>query len=148
MIIDENPGEINMFNWGLIPFWAKNDMIKKATLNVKIETVTEKPAFRNSIGKRCLTVASGYYEWQWLDPKGKIVPKDLNAIYNHPMKLSEFYNYGKIKSFPYTPNPENKDSFKISVVLKDDKGELLPEDLKEKICQKDNLVFIHPDSME
>lgn len=71
VVINENPGEIEMYNWGLIPFWAGNDAIKKATLNARIETVTEKPAFRNSVNNRCLVLATGYYEWQWLDPKGK-----------------------------------------------------------------------------
>lgn len=82
IITDENQGEIEMFNWGLIPFWAKDDTIKKATLNARIETVTEKPAFRNAVGNRCLIIANGYYEWQWLDSKGRqkqkysIQPKD------------------------------------------------------------------------
>ena len=82
IITNENPGEIQMFQWGLIPFWAKDDQIKKMTLNCKIETADEKPAFRNSVDNRCLVIADGYYEWQWLDSKGKekqkflIQPKD------------------------------------------------------------------------
>ncbi len=77
IISDENQGEIQMFNWGLIPFWAKDDKIKKATLNAKIETIAEKPSFRNSVKKRCLIIADGYYEWQWKDPKGKEKQKYL-----------------------------------------------------------------------
>ncbi|UJH91675.1 SOS response-associated peptidase [Antarcticibacterium sp. 1MA-6-2] len=77
VITAENKGEIQMFNWGLIPFWAKSDNIKKSTLNARIETATEKPAFRNSVENRCLTIANGYYEWQWLDPKGKQKQKYL-----------------------------------------------------------------------
>lgn len=49
VITDGNHGEIQLYNWGLIPFWAKDDKIKKMTLNAKIETVTEKPAYRNSV---------------------------------------------------------------------------------------------------
>ena len=71
VITDENDGEIQMFHWGLIPYWAKDDKIKKMTLNAKIETVATKPAFRNSVNKRCLIIADGFYEWQWLDSKGK-----------------------------------------------------------------------------
>ncbi len=77
VITNENPGEIQMFYWGLIPFWAKDDTIKKMTLNSKIETVEEKPAFRNSVDNRCLIIANGYYEWQWLDTKGKEKKKYL-----------------------------------------------------------------------
>ncbi|WP_339646945.1 SOS response-associated peptidase [uncultured Salegentibacter sp.] len=77
VISDENQGEIQMFNWGLIPFWAKDDKIKKMTLNAKIETISEKPSFRNSVKKRCLIIADGYYEWQWKDSKGKDKQKYL-----------------------------------------------------------------------
>jgi putative SOS response-associated peptidase YedK len=71
IIKDENPKIIQHYNWGLIPSWAKDENIKKNTLNARIETIEEKPAFRNSINKRCLVIANGFYEWQWLDAKGK-----------------------------------------------------------------------------
>lgn len=71
VIIDEKPQIITHYNWGLIPAWAKDEEIKKGTLNAKIETVHEKPSFKNSVNKRCLVIANGYFEWQWLDPKGK-----------------------------------------------------------------------------
>lgn len=77
VITDVANSEILFFNWGLIPFWAKNDQIKKSTLNAKIETVSEKPAFRDVTGNRCLILADGYYEWQWKDPKGKQKQKYL-----------------------------------------------------------------------
>jgi len=41
VITDENQGEIQMYNWGLIPFWAKDDKIKKMTLNAKIEMASQ-----------------------------------------------------------------------------------------------------------
>jgi len=71
IIIDAKPQLITHYNWGLIPSWAKDQDIKKFTLNAKIETLNEKPSFRNSINKRCLVIANGFYEWQWLDSKGK-----------------------------------------------------------------------------
>jgi putative SOS response-associated peptidase YedK len=71
VIIDEHPDVITHFSWGLIPSWAKDPEIRKYTLNAKIETLNEKPSFRNSINKRCLVIANGFYEWQWQDAKGK-----------------------------------------------------------------------------
>lgn len=71
VIIDTNPNIITHYNWGLIPSWSLNDEIRKMTINAKIETITEKPSFKNSINKRCLIIANGFYEWQWLDSKGK-----------------------------------------------------------------------------
>lgn len=77
VITDAAPREILFYNWGLIPFWAKNSDIRRSTLNARIETLVEKPAFRNSVDNRCLIIANGYYEWQWLDEKGKSKQKYL-----------------------------------------------------------------------
>lgn len=71
VITNSNREIIQFFQWGLIPFWAKDDSIKKITLNARIETIAEKPAFRNSVNNPCLIPADGFYEWQWLDEKGK-----------------------------------------------------------------------------
>lgn len=71
IITDNKPNIIQHYNWGLIPSWAKDEDIKKMTLNARIETIDEKPSFINSINKRCLVIANGFYEWQWLDSKGK-----------------------------------------------------------------------------
>lgn len=71
VILDESPALITQYCWGLIPAWAKDTSIQKYTLNAKIETVGEKPSFKNSVHQRCLVIANGYYEWQWLDAKGK-----------------------------------------------------------------------------
>src|SRR4051812_18955202 len=63
--------QIQLYRWGLIPPWAKDKTIRQYTLNAKIETLAEKPAFKTSLAKRCLVIADGFIEWQWLDPKGK-----------------------------------------------------------------------------
>ncbi len=70
VIVDEKPEIITHYNWGLIPSWSNNDEIRKLTLNARIETLEEKPSFKNSVNKRCLVIANGFYEWQWLDTKG------------------------------------------------------------------------------
>lgn len=77
VILNEQPNLIQALNWGLIPFWAKDTSISQYTLNAKVETLTEKPSFKNSINKRCLVIADGFYEWQWLDSKGKKKQKFL-----------------------------------------------------------------------
>jgi putative SOS response-associated peptidase YedK len=59
---------IEMFNWGLIPSWTKTitdaNSIKALTLNARIETIEEKPSFKNA--KRCIVASSGFFEWQTL----------------------------------------------------------------------------------
>jgi putative SOS response-associated peptidase YedK len=76
IIINEDQGNIrDDFSWGLIPQWCKDETIRKNTLNAKIETLDEKPAFRNAVHNRCLVIATGYYEWRWNDEKGKTKQK-------------------------------------------------------------------------
>lgn len=71
IISNQNPEVVNYYHWGLVPHWAKDTSIKQYTLNAKIETLDEKPSFRDCINNRCLVIADGFYEWQWLDRKGK-----------------------------------------------------------------------------
>lgn len=85
IIIDENPTEILHYNWGLIPSWAKDESIQKMTLNARIETIEDKPSFKNSINKRCLVIADGFYEWQWHDTKGKNKTKYEIGIKDHEL---------------------------------------------------------------
>lgn len=82
VITNKQPNTIQLFNWGLIPFWAKDDSIKKNTLNARIETIHEKPSFRNAVNNRCLILADGFYEWQWIDDKGKQKQKYLITLSN------------------------------------------------------------------
>jgi len=71
IITAKEPSRIQMFQWGLIPPWAKNDEIQKNTLNARLETIHEKPSFKYVLQNRCLIPADAFFEWQWLDPKGK-----------------------------------------------------------------------------
>ena len=51
--------------WGLIPHWARDKNIKASSFNARVETLTQKPFFRDSIkSKRCIIPATGFYEWQ------------------------------------------------------------------------------------
>lgn len=72
IITNSNPDIISTnFTWGLLPSWSKDLNIRKNTLNARIETIEEKPSFKNITQNRCLIIATSYYEWRWLDEKGK-----------------------------------------------------------------------------
>jgi putative SOS response-associated peptidase YedK len=71
IITNHLENEIQLYHWGLIPAWAKDNSIRAYTLNAKLETLTEKPSFKDNIKNRCLIIADGFFEWKWLDPKGK-----------------------------------------------------------------------------
>jgi putative SOS response-associated peptidase YedK len=64
VILHMDTSAIKMVNWGLVPHWAQDISIRKYTLNARIETLTEKPAFRSSVANRCIVLTDGFYEWQ------------------------------------------------------------------------------------
>lgn len=80
VLAHDRPDRIRFFNWGLIPAWSKDDAIKKYTLNAKIETIHEKPSYRDSAKNRCLVIVDGFYEWKWLDAKGRQKEKYLITL--------------------------------------------------------------------
>ncbi|MDR4987861.1 MAG: SOS response-associated peptidase [Bacteroidales bacterium] len=60
---------LQLFSWGLIPFWVKAEeqaaTIRKGTLNAVSETVFEKPSYKHSIRtRRGLLPISGFFEWR------------------------------------------------------------------------------------
>jgi putative SOS response-associated peptidase YedK len=64
----DKPGEIQVFQWGLIPFWVRDkdtaEKIRNGNYNAKSETAWEKPSFRSSIkSKRCLILTHGFFEY-------------------------------------------------------------------------------------
>jgi putative SOS response-associated peptidase YedK len=85
VILHKKPTVITLCQWGLIPSWAKDIDIRKYTLNAKIETITEKPSFKNSVNNRCLVIVDGFYEWKWLDEKGKQKQKYLITLKDEPL---------------------------------------------------------------
>lgn len=72
VILNTSPEIISTnFHWGLVPSWSKDLDFRKNTLNARIETIQEKPSFKNITQNRCLVIASSFFEWHWLDEKGK-----------------------------------------------------------------------------
>jgi len=84
---------IQQYHWGLIPSWSKDFSIRQYTLNARIETLDEKPSFRDCVQNRCLILADGFYEWQWLDKKGKSKQK-----YKIHLPNDKLYAYAGIYS--------------------------------------------------
>ena len=69
VISSKKPDGIDVYQWGLIPSWTRDEDyandIRYKTFNARAETITEKPSFRNAIrSNRCLVITRGFYEWQ------------------------------------------------------------------------------------
>lgn len=93
VITNTKPKELQLYHWGLIPSWAKDKSIQPYTLNAKIETLNEKPSFKDNINKRCLVIVDGFMEWQWLDTKGKKKqPYLISLPNNNPFAFAGLWN--------------------------------------------------------
>lgn len=66
VITGKEKPKFQLMEWGLIPFWAKDNK-PKGLINARAETLAEKPSFRQAFReRRCLVPANGFYEWQKL----------------------------------------------------------------------------------
>jgi putative SOS response-associated peptidase YedK len=78
--------ELRAVRWGLVPSWAKDVSVGNRMLNARVESLTDKPAFRTAARtRRCLVPADGWFEWaKRLDSPTKqpyfITPEDGSVL--------------------------------------------------------------------
>jgi len=62
---DEGERAVDPRHWGLVPHWASDTGSAARMINARVESVAEKPAFREAFRRRrCLIPADGFYEWR------------------------------------------------------------------------------------
>ena len=58
VIIAQSPRQIVLMRWGLIPHWAKDEKSAYKMINARVETLTQRPAFRGLLSHdRCLVTS-------------------------------------------------------------------------------------------
>lgn len=75
-----------------------------------------------------------------------ILSPNLEFLYNHPVKLVDFFSINQIENYPYIPDDTVNTSKNISVKFVDDHGNFLEEAEWNKLTEPGNLIFLHPDS--
>jgi putative SOS response-associated peptidase YedK len=95
VITNEYPKQIQLFSWGLVPFWVK-DMkaageIRLKTMNARAESIYEKPSFRHAAEqKHCLILADGFFEWQ--EYLGKNYPYYIRLKDHEPFAMAGLWD--------------------------------------------------------
>ena len=101
VVSNQHPGQVTLYQWGLIPFWAKNPSGQRL-INARSETVHEKSTFKRAFrSKRCLVPAGGYYEWK-KTPQGK-EPYRIILVDESPFVFAGIWQSPSEQSATQTP---------------------------------------------
>ncbi|MCC8165919.1 MAG: SOS response-associated peptidase [Planctomycetes bacterium] len=85
------PVELREMRWGFVPEYARDMSEGMRHINARIETVQDKPTFRDAfLTRRCLVPASGFYEWH-RNGKTRTPYYFTNADPDQPLALAGIY---------------------------------------------------------
>lgn len=119
IIINETPEIISTnFEWGLMPGFKTDNEFRLKKINARIETIDEKPSYKNVITNRCLIISTSYFEWHWNDPKG--ISKTKYQIFSQDNEIFCFaglYHKGV--------NPANGDRVNTFTMVTTEANELM-----------------------
>lgn len=73
VITSASPHGVSLFYWGTSPEWSKGKVPSEKMINVRAESLEEKPALKRALKKnRCLIPADGFYCWKKVGKKTSI----------------------------------------------------------------------------
>lgn len=89
--------QLRVVKWGLVPAWAKDPSVGSRMINARIETVAEKPSYRQAFAKRrCLLPADGYFEWMPVEgDKKKKQPYFIHPADGGVLAMAGLYEFWK-----------------------------------------------------
>ncbi len=94
VVSTEDGRSVQEMSWGLVPRWAKDSTRAASLINARLETVGEKPSFRDLIAKhRCVLPMDGYFEWKEVLRHDEIKPSK-QPFYFSPQLGSRYCHRG------------------------------------------------------
>lgn len=102
--------QLSPMSYSLVPSWSKEPKVKFATHNARIETVAEKPTWKEPfMTKHCLVPMSGFFESVYEGPEAGNIIK-FSSTQNDLLLAAGIYDIWK------DPNDLNKKLFSFSIL--------------------------------
>ena len=145
------PTTLQMMQWGLIPHWSKDGKGGASLINARVETIVEKPSFRESIQwRRCVVLADSFYEWR--TEGGRKFPYRIQLPNDELLLMAGIWDeWNNVKTFSIITTEPNAEMSKIHnrmpVILrgyKDCEKWLGKTDLSDilNMCKKPEIDFL------
>jgi putative SOS response-associated peptidase YedK len=155
-VLKDNEGEhsgelrrqVHSARWGLVPKNSQGPANTPLHNNARIETVLQKPTFRNSVLRQhCVMPISGYYEWQ-IKEDGSKQPFYINAGDQGMLALAGIYDWWLDPS----KNPDDPSRWLLSfaILTKDAAAPLAPIHERNPILLSESSMseWLDPDNLE
>ena len=155
-VLKENEGEhagelrrqLHAARWGLIPRNSQGPANTPLHNNARIETVLQKPTFRNAVLRQhCVMPVSGYYEWQ-IKEDGSKQPFYINAGDLGMLALAGIYDWW----LDPTKKPDDPSRWLLSfaILTKDAAEPLAPIHERNPVLLSSSSMaeWLDPDNLE
>ena len=94
IVKDPETRSVELYQWGLVPFWADDPKIGYRMINARSETAHEKPSFRAAFQRRrCLILADGFFEWHAGQKGGTKTPYLFKLKDDKPFTFAGLYEH-------------------------------------------------------
>lgn len=139
----QSPKDIQLYGWGLIPYWAKGveqaNKIQNSTLNARDSNLFEKSSFRDAAKaeQRCLILVDGFYDFHW--ENGKSYPYHITS------KDGEAFAFGGIWSHWIS---EDIERYTVSLITTDPNERMAWIHNQPKASEGPRMPFIVPRELE
>ena len=121
VLTNREPTQLQLFEWGLVPFWSKDGKNNARMINARAEGIFDKPAFRKAIReRRCLVPADSFYEWKRIG-KSKIPYRILPADVRRPVLV-----FAGIWEFWRNPADPEQSKLSFSIITTAPNKEMRP----------------------
>jgi len=138
-VVHDKGRKLNTMRWGLVPSWSKNIATSYKMINARAETVDQKPTFKKLlVGKRCLVLADGYYEWQEVEGQKNKNPMRIVLKNREPFAFAGLYDTW------VDPKGKSLDSFTIITTTASAAIQHVHDRMPVILREKDEEVWLDP----